>query len=167
MALHATRADLARLHADLQAHKRAVKRQDVRAHVEHDLAFHSTLRHAAGNAELIAALDRVEGQVTIAMLSADHTSWPAKATLADSGAASVSNLFKEIAPKIVARDWSPAFTVDLLAKDNRLGVTMIEEVGLTPRVARAVVIVNDAGQARGLGELDTSALSQLVQDGAA
>lgn len=78
-ALHATRDDLARLHAELQAHESAVKRRDVRAHVEHDLAFHSTLRHAAGNAELVAALDRVEGQVTIAMLSADHTNWPVKA----------------------------------------------------------------------------------------
>ncbi len=57
-------------------------------------------------------------------------------TLADSGAASVSNLFKEIAPKIVTRDWTPAFTVDLLAKDNRLGVAMIESAGLAPTVAR-------------------------------
>ncbi len=78
-AAHATRADLAQLHAELHAHEQAVRRGDVRAHVEHDLAFHSTLRRAAGNAELIAALDRVQGQVTIAMLAADHTSWPAKA----------------------------------------------------------------------------------------
>jgi 3-hydroxyisobutyrate dehydrogenase len=82
-------------------------------------------------------------------------------TLADSGAASVSNLFREIAPKIAARDWSPAFTVDLLAKDNRLGLAVIEEAGITSRVARAVCDLNEQGRSAGLGSLDTSALVQL------
>lgn len=82
-------------------------------------------------------------------------------TLAESGAASVSNLFREIAPKIAGEDWSPAFTVDLLAKDNRLGLAMLEDIGLSPRVARAVVDLNAAGQQAGLGPLDTSALAQL------
>lgn len=85
-------------------------------------------------------------------------------TLADSGAASVSNLFREIAPKIVAADWSPAFTVDLLAKDNRLALEMIERAGFTPWVARAVVDLNTAGQAAGLGPLDTSALVRLMRE---
>lgn len=85
-------------------------------------------------------------------------------TLADSGAASVSNLFREIAPKIAAEDWSPAFTVDLLAKDNRLALEMIKESGLSPQVAQAVVDLNAAGQAAGLGSLDTSALTKLAQE---
>lgn len=85
-------------------------------------------------------------------------------TLADSGAASVSNLFREIAPKIVASDWSPAFTIDLLAKDNRLALDMIERAGLRPQVAEAVVKLNAAGRAAGLGSLDTSALVRLFQE---
>lgn len=84
-------------------------------------------------------------------------------TLADSGAASVSNLFREIAPKIAARDWSPAFTVDLLAKDNRLGLAVLEEAGITAPVARAVVGLNEDGRSAGLGALDTSALVQLFE----
>ncbi|SDS37949.1 NAD(P)-dependent oxidoreductase [Actinopolymorpha singaporensis] len=84
-------------------------------------------------------------------------------TLADSGAASVSNLFREIAPKIAARDWSPAFTVDLLAKDNRLGLAVLEDAGITPPVARAVVGLNEDARSAGLGALDTSALVQLFE----
>lgn len=85
-------------------------------------------------------------------------------TLADSGAASVSNLFREIAPKMVAADWSPAFTIDLLAKDNRLAVDMIEQLGLEPGVAGAVVELNTSGQAAGLGRVDTSALVRVLRE---
>jgi 3-hydroxyisobutyrate dehydrogenase-like beta-hydroxyacid dehydrogenase len=84
-------------------------------------------------------------------------------TLADSGAATVSNLFHEIAPKIVASDWSPTFTVDLLTKDNRLALAMIEQAGFEPRLAKAITSINEAGQAAGLGALDTSAITQLFQ----
>lgn len=62
-------------------------------------------------------------------------------TLAQSGAASVSGLFTELAPKIIAGDVSPTFSIDLLAKDNRLALAMVEATGLhlelasTPRPA--------------------------------
>jgi 3-hydroxyisobutyrate dehydrogenase-like beta-hydroxyacid dehydrogenase len=82
-------------------------------------------------------------------------------TVASSGAASVSGLFTEIAPKIASRDWTPVFTVDLLAKDNQLALTMLEQAGVQPPVARAIVELNRAGQAAGLGPLDTSAIVQL------
>jgi DNA-binding GntR family transcriptional regulator len=75
----ATRADLARLHGELLSHERAVERGEIAGHVAHDLAFHALLRNAAGNAELRVALDKVQGKVTIAMLSGNHASWPAKA----------------------------------------------------------------------------------------
>lgn len=77
----ATRQQLARLHTELRSHELAVDRADVREHVEHDIAFHALLRQAAGNTELHEALDRLQGKVTIAMLSADHSSWPAKAAV--------------------------------------------------------------------------------------
>lgn len=75
----ASREDLTRLHAEFRSHQQAVERGDVRAHIGHDLAFHALLREVAGNADLRTALDRVQGKVAIAMLSADHASWPAKA----------------------------------------------------------------------------------------
>lgn len=78
-AQRATRDELARLHTEQRSHEHAVENGDIRAHVEHDLAFHKLLRQAAGNAELRLALERVQGRVTIAMLSADYATWPAKA----------------------------------------------------------------------------------------
>jgi 3-hydroxyisobutyrate dehydrogenase-like beta-hydroxyacid dehydrogenase len=83
--------------------------------------------------------------------------------LADSGAASVSKLFLEVAPKIVAGEYSPNFTVDLLQKDNDLAVAMLEDLGIPPVIGSAVELVNRMGQASGLGRLDTSALVQVYE----
>lgn len=84
-------------------------------------------------------------------------------TLAESGAASVSGLFTELAPKIISGDVSPTFSIDLLAKDNRLALAMIEPTGLRLELAETVVALNHAAQAAGLGALDTSAMIQTVR----
>lgn len=84
-------------------------------------------------------------------------------TLAESGAASVSGLFTELAPKIISGDVSPTFSIDLLAKDNRLALAMIEPTGLRLELAETVVALNQAAQAAGLGALDTSAMIQTVR----
>ncbi len=83
-------------------------------------------------------------------------------TLADSGAASVSGLFNELAPKLVAGDVTPTFSIDLLAKDNRLALAMVEEAGLELELAATVVRMNTAAQDAGLGALDTSAMIRTV-----
>jgi 3-hydroxyisobutyrate dehydrogenase-like beta-hydroxyacid dehydrogenase len=86
----------------------------------------------------------------------------------DSGAASVSNLFREIGPKIVHQDWAPTFSLSLLEKDNRLAVEMAESAGATLPIASAVASMNKRGVDHGLGALDTSALIRIVgnHDGA-
>ena len=87
-------------------------------------------------------------------------------TIADSGAASVSGLFRELAPKIVDGDFAPTFSVDLLTKDNRLAVEMAQAAGIRLDVAEAVLALDRAAQTAGLGELDTSAMVQLFDEDA-
>ena len=62
--------------------------------------------------------------------------------VADSGAASVSPMFRDIANKIVAGDFTPTFTVELMHKDNELAVTLAEQVGVPLVVGEAVHRLN-------------------------
>jgi 3-hydroxyisobutyrate dehydrogenase-like beta-hydroxyacid dehydrogenase len=84
-------------------------------------------------------------------------------TLAESEAATVSGLFKEVGAKIVARDFNPTFAIDLLCKDNGLAVTMAKECGAPPVVASVVQTMNELARARGLGSEDTSALIKVYE----
>jgi len=84
-------------------------------------------------------------------------------TLAESDAATVSGLFKEVGTKIVARDFSPTFTIDLLCKDNALAVAMAKSCGAAPVVASLVQTMNEVARARGLGGEDTSALVKVYE----
>ncbi|WP_162941781.1 NAD(P)-dependent oxidoreductase [Desertimonas flava] len=62
--------------------------------------------------------------------------------VADSGAASVSPMFRDIAPRIVDGDFTPTFTVGLMHKDNRLAVEVAERAGVPLVVGRAVDELN-------------------------
>ncbi len=84
-------------------------------------------------------------------------------TVVDSNAASVSNLFRELGPKILREDFSPTFSLSLLEKDNRLAVEMLSAAGLESVVGRAVTELNGNGIAAGLGPEDTSALVKLLR----
>jgi len=82
-------------------------------------------------------------------------------TISTSGAATVSNLFLEVGPKIISGDTRPDFSLDLLHKDNLLALDMARSVGAPLLVSSAVSCLNALGKDRGLGPLDTSALSLL------
>ncbi|MCI0476205.1 MAG: NAD(P)-dependent oxidoreductase [Anaerolineales bacterium] len=84
-------------------------------------------------------------------------------TLAESEAATVSGLFKEVGDKIVRRDFAPTFAIDLLCKDNGLAVTMARSCGAPPVVASVVQTMNELARARGLGNEDTSALIKVYE----
>lgn len=89
-------------------------------------------------------------------------------TIADSGAASVSNLFREIGPKMVEAEFSPAFTLELLHKDVGLAVSMLEDSGAESVLGPVLNGLSARGLDAGLGALDTSALVRLFEgDGAA
>jgi len=81
--------------------------------------------------------------------------------ISTSGAATVSGLFRECGDKIVADDYKPVFSVDLLCKDARLAVEMARDGGAPPFIASGVHDYNLLAQAQGMGELDTSALFRL------
>lgn len=85
-------------------------------------------------------------------------------TIANSGAAAVSGLFREMAPKIVRGDFSPDFSLDLLTKDNRLALGVAEDVGLPLIVGNSVQTLNRLAQARGHGREDTGAAIKVYEE---
>ncbi len=84
-------------------------------------------------------------------------------TIAGSSAATVSGLFKEVGRKIIERDFSPTFPIDLLCKDNGLAVQMAQELGANPIIATAVQRMNEKTQDLGFGSEDTSALIKYYE----
>lgn len=85
-------------------------------------------------------------------------------TIAASQAGTVSNLFRELGARI--RDASyevPTFSVDMLAKDVRLGLDMARENGASPVLGRTVDFLNETARAQGQGRLDTACMWKVVR----
>ena len=85
-------------------------------------------------------------------------------TIATSGAATVSNLFKELGPKIVDREFAPNFSVNNLEKDVGLGLAMARQIGVTLEFSETGQRLNQAAQRAGLGEEDTAAVVRIFED---
>ena len=85
-------------------------------------------------------------------------------TISQSGAASVSNLFLELGPKMLGRDFSPLFTVDLLHKDLELAITVAKRLGVPLLVGTSNQLCNELARSRGLGAEDTSAVIKVYED---
>jgi len=85
-------------------------------------------------------------------------------TVVDSGAGTVSNLFRDIGPRIVAGDFEATFSVDNLAKDVGLGIAMAEEVGMAMAVSESGQQFNRLAQEAGLGGEDTAAVVKVFGD---
>ncbi|MQA11672.1 MAG: FCD domain-containing protein [Pseudonocardiaceae bacterium] len=64
------------LHEVLAEHERAVRTADIAATTEADMRFHSLVREASGNAEVIRLLDEVQTQVRLAMRTTTVTAGP-------------------------------------------------------------------------------------------
>lgn len=84
--------------------------------------------------------------------------------VAESGAASVSNLFLEIGPKIVAGDDTPVFSLDLLHKDLSLALHMLRDAGIPAIVSTAVEVLTTMGKTGGQGPKDSSALVHIYEE---
>ena len=78
--------------------------------------------------------------------------------VANSQAATVSPLFRDLAPRMVDGDDQTVFTVDLLAKDLQLAVRMCEDAGASLVSSRASQIVVAQALRLGLGPSDSAAL---------
>lgn len=83
-------------------------------------------------------------------------------TVVESGAATVSNLFRELGPKIIAGDFEPQFSVDNLEKDIGLGLALARTAGMTLDVGEAGQRLNRRAQAAGHGGQDTAAVVEVV-----
>lgn len=83
--------------------------------------------------------------------------------ISKSNAASVSNLFLDIGPRIVDREFSPAFRMSLLDKDVRLGVELLSGIGMDPLIGTAVAKLIERSHALEIGDLDTSALVKVYE----
>jgi len=84
-------------------------------------------------------------------------------TIAESGAASVSGLFKELGPKILKRDFEPLFAVDLLCKDVSLGIQMAKKVDVPLFVSEANQHLNEMARLMGFGKEDTASVVKVYE----
>ena len=83
-------------------------------------------------------------------------------TVSSSSAATVSGLFREVGRSIVNDGYdTPAFTVDLLIKDAKLGIQMAKDADAPSVIAGTVQLYNELAHAAGLGNQDTSALYKV------
>ena len=85
-------------------------------------------------------------------------------TVIDSGAATVSGLFRAIAPRAVDGDFTPTFTLDLVRKDNDLAVQLANSLGLELTVGSAARDLHDRAVLAGHGAEDSIAVLRLLEE---
>src|SRR5690606_23432083 len=83
--------------------------------------------------------------------------------VADSGAATVSPLFRHVGSRVPARDFSPNFGLGLLQKDNKLALQLAREVGAPSLVGNAVDQVNTLAAAQDWAADDTTVVYRLYE----
>ena len=83
--------------------------------------------------------------------------------VAGSGAATVSPLFRDIAPRMANGDHTPVFSLALLRKDVRLGVGLADQLGAPAEVSATVERLTSEAVDLGHGADDTSSLIELYR----
>ena len=83
--------------------------------------------------------------------------------IAESGAATVSNLFLSVAPRMINGDFSPIFRVELLHKDMRLGIETVKRAGGSLPGAEANQLLNDMALGDGLVGNDSSVVVRSIE----
>lgn len=81
----------------------------------------------------------------------------------DSGAASVSPLFRDVARRAVDGDFDPTFTLQLMHKDNGLALDLAEELRVPMITGRAAQQLNTMGLAAGHGSEDSIAVLKVLE----
>ena len=85
-------------------------------------------------------------------------------TMSNSGAATGSKLFLDLAPRMVSGDDDPVFSLKLLAKDVKLALSLAESSGTRAPIAATVAEINSIAMSLGLGHRDTSAVLAAYRD---
>jgi len=73
-------------------------------------------------------------------------------------------LFQVKGKRILEQDFSPAFKLELLAKDNDLCIKMANQLGIPLIIGGAVNTVNKLAQLKGMGDKDTAVLYKLYTE---
>lgn len=81
----------------------------------------------------------------------------------DSGAASVSGLFRDVAPRAVDGDIDPTFSLRLMHKDAALGLAMAHEHDVPLLVGAAAQALNTMGLASGHGDEDSISVIKALE----
>ncbi len=115
------------------------------------------------NAMMFSAINAMTAEMMAISIKAGLSPQVLFETIAGSDAATVSGLFKEVGTKIIDRDFTPVFPVDLLCKDNGLAIKMARACGSPPILANSIQTMNELARARGLGSEDTSALVKVYE----
>ena len=85
-------------------------------------------------------------------------------TVIDSGAATVSGLFRSIAPRAVDGNFTPTFSLELARKDNDLAVQLATSLGLELAVGSAARDLHDRAVLAGHGAEDSVAVLRLLEE---
>lgn len=83
--------------------------------------------------------------------------------IVDSGAASVSPLFRDIAARAVDGDFAPTFSLALMHKDNGLALSLAEELDVPMITGAAAQQLNSLGLEAGLGAEDSIAVLKVLE----
>lgn len=84
-------------------------------------------------------------------------------TVVDSGAASVSGLFRDVGPRAVEGDFTPKFSLALMRKDVGLALALADQHGIPMPVGAAVQALNTMAVSSGLGGEDSIAVVKLLE----
>lgn len=83
--------------------------------------------------------------------------------VADSGAATTSPLFRDVAPRMASGDHTTVFSVALLLKDVRLGLELARQLGAAAEVSSAVEAVTALAAELGHAQDDTSSVIEVYR----
>ena len=84
-------------------------------------------------------------------------------TVSQSSAGTVSNLFKELGPKIVNQDFLANFSINNLNKDMQLGLEMAKQSDARLPISEGIQAINALGKDTEIGAEDTSALVKIFE----
>ena len=84
-------------------------------------------------------------------------------TVSQSSAGTVSNLFKELGPKIVNQDYLANFSINNLNKDMQLGLEMAKQSDARLPISEGIQAINALGKDTEIGAEDTSALVKVFE----
>jgi 3-hydroxyisobutyrate dehydrogenase len=85
-------------------------------------------------------------------------------TVVDSGAATVSGLFRSVARRAVDGNFAPTFSLELVRKDNDLAVQLATSLGLELAVGSAARDLHDRAVLAGHGAEDSVAVLRLLEE---